>query len=514
MKNNNFKLFLPLEIIKGKSDSNASPQMRMRGIASTGSKDEDGEYLDPSGFELDYFLKHGFMNWNHQTNNDPLSIIGKPTAASVKDDKMVVDFTLFDNHPKAQQVYELQQILQQQGLGLGLSIEGSVVERDPNNLSKVRKAKITGCAVTPNPKNRDTVAQIIKSHNFNIISAYDNEDEETREKAMMASNYASGKHPLSLESLDKQVHSLISSDKLIKVSKGLIYEKIYRHLPQLLHHELEDLCLIIQKNNNMQKGQEINISEQIINEAYDLLKKGQETTVIEEVPVVVETPSTDEVESVIEKSLTNEVPSQQFNLDEIKELSLMVTRGLEKINDFIEKSVVKNDVEKSEVSTPIITQTNEVVVGKSEVITNDLTKGVVDLLKGHFQSMEEKYDSKFSAVATLCKGLENQLQEVNEKITKFENQPAPIKSIRTRNFIEKSFSNEVGNVIEKEKGKVFSLSRDKTSLCQELTKSILNDNGEVVDAKVANDIMLFEMAGNITPLLSEKIRALGFDVVR
>ena len=94
-----FQFFAPIHIEKGKGANKG--KMRMSGIASTSSKDADGEFLDPNGFELDYFLKHGYMNWNHQSSKDPLALIGKPTSALKKSQGLYLECELFENNPKA-----------------------------------------------------------------------------------------------------------------------------------------------------------------------------------------------------------------------------------------------------------------------------------------------------------------------------------------------------------------------------------------------------------------------------
>ena len=171
--NSQFNTVLSIELIKAKSSGGKSV-MKMKGIASTPSLDSDGEYLDPKGFEVEYFLKYGFMNWNHQTNSDPLSVVGKPLSAKVnRNGDFEIEFELFEKSAKAIQIYELQKILENQGMSLGLSIEGKVIERNPKDNRIVTKAQITACAITPNPKNQDTVTSIIKGQGFNKLSAYD-----------------------------------------------------------------------------------------------------------------------------------------------------------------------------------------------------------------------------------------------------------------------------------------------------------------------------------------------------
>lgn len=173
--NTNFSFFSPIKLSKGEPDNKGKSKMIVSGIASTSSKDADGEFLDPKGFDLSYFLDKGFINWNH--GKSPLErAIGKPLekGTEIKDGDMVLRCELFPESGLAQEVYQLGEILEAQGLSLGYSIEGEVIERDPMDSRRVTKAKITSCAITPNPKNQDAVAELAKGHGLNELNNNNN----------------------------------------------------------------------------------------------------------------------------------------------------------------------------------------------------------------------------------------------------------------------------------------------------------------------------------------------------
>jgi len=185
--NNNFSFFSKVKLSKG--DDEKSTKMIVSGIASTGSKDADGEFLDPKGFELDYFLDKGFINWNH--GKSPLErVIGKPLikGTEIKDGNMVLTCELFPQSELAKEVYQLGEILEAQGLSLGYSIEGEVIERDPMDSRKVTKAKITACAITPNPKNEDAIAELAKGHGFNELINKNNNTVEFNYQKLIDAN--------------------------------------------------------------------------------------------------------------------------------------------------------------------------------------------------------------------------------------------------------------------------------------------------------------------------------------
>lgn len=172
VQKNNFKFFVPLEITKGK-DKEGKETMRIGGIASTLDRDTDGEVLDPAGFQLDYFLKNGFINWHHQSKTNPTAIIGEPTKAEIKKEGLYIEGELYKDSKVAQSVYDLAKTLEKSKSGrrLGFSIEGKVVKRDELDERFVKEAIITGVAVTPSPKNASTILDILKG-NFT-----DNEEE-------------------------------------------------------------------------------------------------------------------------------------------------------------------------------------------------------------------------------------------------------------------------------------------------------------------------------------------------
>ena len=159
----NFTFHVPINIIKGVDGE--SPDMILAGIASTGAKDRQGEMLIPEGFDYSYLKNHGYINWHHQLSKNPEAIIGEPTKVEIrKGQGLYIEAKLYPDSEMAKKAYELAQVLTKNSSKrqLGWSIEGKVVERDPNNSARVTKSKITGCALTPMPINPETFVDIIK----------------------------------------------------------------------------------------------------------------------------------------------------------------------------------------------------------------------------------------------------------------------------------------------------------------------------------------------------------------
>lgn len=162
---NKFHFFVPADIEKAEdSDSGERGKMKIKGVASTPDRDSDDEVLDPNGFVLDFFLKSGFLNWHHRAKEDPSAIVGEPTMAEVRDNGLYIEGELYEDSELAKSIYDLAKTLKKRDSSrrLGFSIEGKVLERDLVDDRKIKKALITGCAITPTPKNPHTIMDVMK----------------------------------------------------------------------------------------------------------------------------------------------------------------------------------------------------------------------------------------------------------------------------------------------------------------------------------------------------------------
>jgi hypothetical protein len=307
-----FNFFLPLNIIKGKKDASGNTKMKIGGIASTYDKDSDGENLDPTGFDLSTFINKGTFNWNHTTNKDPLAIIGEPTSAVIKDGKLHVEGELYDDSEKAKSVYKLMQVFEKNSKTrrLGFSIEGKVLERDPENESIVKKAMITGCAVTPMPKNAKTFANIIKGEftpefveeeipeievkTKNIVEVIKGEytttvDEEGNVKVDMKKKTKKNKDEeteksMSTTSAAAVIPESVEGDKKHKaLSKAEIMERIFDDIPVITIEKANKVHQLIQTISNMKNNSTTNksVTDEDISKAYkalgiDHIQKGED----------------------------------------------------------------------------------------------------------------------------------------------------------------------------------------------------------------------------------------------
>lgn len=162
MTEDRFNFFVPATLSKGK-DANGNDEMWVQGIASTPDKDLEGETLNPSGYDTSYFLKSGWLKWEHGKN--PNQYIGEPTEASItSQNEFFIKGKLYPESKTAQEVYELAEVLEKSNSNrkLGWSIEGKAIERDSKDNKKVKKAMITNVVLTTNPIGKNTFAEIVK----------------------------------------------------------------------------------------------------------------------------------------------------------------------------------------------------------------------------------------------------------------------------------------------------------------------------------------------------------------
>lgn len=156
--NNDFKFVIPAEISKSKDG-----EWRVAGLASTSSVDRQGEIIMPEGIDATPIAKgKGFFNWDH--DNSPENTVGVLDTYKKGSGGMYVEGRLFKNHTRAKAIYEIMSSLHKGDTGrVGMSVEGKVIERDPNNPSIIRRCLIKNVALTMNPVNQDTFADIVKS---------------------------------------------------------------------------------------------------------------------------------------------------------------------------------------------------------------------------------------------------------------------------------------------------------------------------------------------------------------
>lgn len=137
---------------------------RIGGIVSTDHLDRQQETLLQEGLDFGPFLKSGYFNDNHDSATD--AMVGYPTMAEMRSlpggrSGWYVEGYLLKGSERADRMWELARALQKSDRKLGFSVEGQIVERDPTDPSKVKKAIVKEVAITRCPVNENTSLSVL-----------------------------------------------------------------------------------------------------------------------------------------------------------------------------------------------------------------------------------------------------------------------------------------------------------------------------------------------------------------
>lgn len=168
-----FNFHIPAEIFKSEEED----VWRVRGIASTPDQDLQGELVDQEGLDISPLKAgKGLFNWDHQKG--PENILGQIEEADFVDVEgkkcLMVDGYLFKNQERAKAFYNILTSMKKGNAPrIHMSIEGKILGRDPMNPKAIKKARIDKVALTMDPVNPYTYAELVKS-----LTAKDDEQEE------------------------------------------------------------------------------------------------------------------------------------------------------------------------------------------------------------------------------------------------------------------------------------------------------------------------------------------------
>lgn len=178
-KEEGFHFFIPMEksflekALTSSAVDNDPKSWKIGGYASSSDTDLEGESIDPYGIDVSYFLKFGYFNDDHQKG--AAHKVGVPTEAFVDGKGLYVRGYLLKDIPEAQGIYRLMKTL---GSGnhnrqVGFSVEGKVVEQQGG---RILKCWVKDIAITANPVNTKTYAELIKSLKEKYSSVAPNPD--------------------------------------------------------------------------------------------------------------------------------------------------------------------------------------------------------------------------------------------------------------------------------------------------------------------------------------------------
>lgn len=172
MSEKDFKFHIPIELIK--ADDGAEDSWQVKGIASTGDEDLQGEIVDQNGLDISMLKAgQGWFNFDHQKG--PENVLGKIDDAEfiTQDGKkaLIVKGYLFKHVEKAKAFYGIMKSLRKTDKPrVHMSIEGKIIQRDMMNSKTIKKARINKVALTLDPVNPYTYAELIKSLNTDEIT--------------------------------------------------------------------------------------------------------------------------------------------------------------------------------------------------------------------------------------------------------------------------------------------------------------------------------------------------------
>ncbi len=157
--------WMPIQAVisKGSKDSTGADTEGRRwvqGIASTEDVDLQGEIVEQQGIDFSYFLKYGYFNDDHKAG--PEFKIGEPTECKVTSRGLWVKGFLHKGNKHADAYWDKIKSLDvsDSRRRIGFSIQGKVLSKVGN---RIKKCWIQDIAVTPQPVNAATWAEVAKS---------------------------------------------------------------------------------------------------------------------------------------------------------------------------------------------------------------------------------------------------------------------------------------------------------------------------------------------------------------
>ena len=172
---NDFNFWLPIDFMKSeeatqyeRGDDRRYENMVFEGIASDSSEDYQGDSMEPNGFVIDYFLKHGLFNLDHLTVRakelKSRFWIGEPLDGRIINNKFWVKGKLWSESPEARAFWDKCIEMKESGSTRrpGMSIEGKALERDPMIDKHITKAIINNIALTFTPVNFNSYLDFVK----------------------------------------------------------------------------------------------------------------------------------------------------------------------------------------------------------------------------------------------------------------------------------------------------------------------------------------------------------------
>ena len=149
---------MPLE--KAKTSKKGDLRI-IEGIASTNHLDLQGEKVFQKGIQFDYFMKHGYFNWDHKSGAE--NKIGEPWECRITPEGLFVKGIVYKGKQVADAVWEHIQALKKNPGSqrrMGFSLQGKTLLKKGQTLLK---CWIQDIAITTAPINYNTYLDVVKS---------------------------------------------------------------------------------------------------------------------------------------------------------------------------------------------------------------------------------------------------------------------------------------------------------------------------------------------------------------
>lgn len=162
-----FKFHIPVDLIK--ADDSDEGEWKIQGIASTPDEDLQGETVNPDGLDISPLKTgKGILNYDHKPGFE--NVLGEVEDADFVDMDgkkcLMVKGYLFKHQERAKGLYNILKSLKKgSSKRVQMSIEGKVIQRDFVNNKAIKKARIDKVALTLDPVNPYTYAELVKSLN-------------------------------------------------------------------------------------------------------------------------------------------------------------------------------------------------------------------------------------------------------------------------------------------------------------------------------------------------------------
>jgi hypothetical protein len=522
---NNFRFWFPIDEIRKGKDKAGKDVMIVGGIASTKTRDTDGEILDPNGFDISYLKDRGIINWNH--SKSPEAVIGEPTLAEVRKEGLYIESMLYPDSKVAKSVYNLIKTLGKNSKTrkVGYSVEGKATERLANDETNVTKAMITGAALTISPKNPDSIVDIIKGefNGWDDTELPPTLDEVDFEKGEIIEASTTGGEQYIIDITREDGNRVtVDKDYNVKVIKALTANSssgqavTHSHVDGETKNQMNgNLKKIVEKSNDNEDSDELGLTkEQVItkilksnsvisfekaNEIFNTLNKLTMATKKTEITEDLLQKSLDQLglsdkSEIIEKGKKGKVePEEEVDFDDEDKINDGKKANVKKGDDEDDDDEVEKSAPKKKIKKAV-----EPVIEKSESGSIDEVK---EMLKSIAIIAKGSYD--------IAKSNQDEISTLKEKFEEFGNE-APVGRKSIAKSVQRDFQKSTGDDLNKANGAasqssvpVLSAVKHKPQILNMLDHLAFNKGG--FNKSFADAMTLFEASGTMNQNIQKGI---------